>query len=133
MKQVFAFEVGRRLYAVPADAVESVSANPERRTAVPMAPPHILGVISDRGRALGLLDLALFLGHEATPSTRLVVLGAGELRAGIPADSVRGLVDCPPLEPPDEELAFALGVGLLGERPLTVLDVGSLLSAAACG
>lgn len=133
MKQVFAFEVGGRLYGVAPEGVDSVGGRPERATAVPSAPPHILGVINDRGRALGLFDLALFLGHEASEPRRLVVLSAGELRAGVPAASVRGLIECPPLEAAADDQAYALGVGLVGGRPLTVLDVGGLLRAASCG
>ncbi len=106
-------------------------------TMVPLAPPHLLGVVNLRGSVLPLVDIRPFLGLEAAPATRgarALVVECDGVQAALLIDEAIGL------EPLDG-LARA-GDGAGGHAPggsagrleredgsVTLLDVGRILGA----
>jgi purine-binding chemotaxis protein CheW len=120
-----AFELDRLRAAVPLRAV----------TPVPLAPPHVIGVLRFEGRPIAALSLGTLLGAERgwaqDPSTLLVLdVGRGRLVA----------VDCEevprPTGVPAGQLALAVKGGLTrqvtvaGPRRLTVIDAVALAARA---
>jgi twitching motility protein PilI len=77
-----------------ADAAEVVPVPPI--VAVPLTRPWFAGIANVRGNLYSVVDLAGFLGRQATvlaPQNRLVLFGAraGDLRAGVLVQRVLGL------------------------------------------
>jgi len=136
--------IGQLWLAVPVEHVEEVAPQVEP-SPVPLAPPHIPGLINQRGQAVPLLDLRVFLGlrQEVAEGSaldqsfrRIVVLSAEGMRVGIPCDQVRGVIEAPsgqmrPVEGVQGERLREFSSAQLGtESLLLVLDVPRLLLAA---
>lgn len=74
----------------------------ERVTFVPRVPAWVVGVVNWRGRILSVVDLRRFLelpSNDAEPKAkntqRLIVVQAGEMEVGLPADEVFSIETIP--------------------------------------
>jgi purine-binding chemotaxis protein CheW len=109
----------------------------EPLTAVPGAPPPLIGVANLRGSVLGVAEARPLLGVPARPvatGSPALVIAAGELVAAIPVDRVVGLdwFDVPqPLDANDRRPGAAFAAGLVPHAGdyATLLDAGRLLDA----
>jgi two-component system chemotaxis response regulator CheV len=114
--------VASEAYAVPVEHVLEVAGLGQVR-AVPRARPELLGVRNMRGQILPVVDLARLLGIPRTvPPTRLLVVEAGDRRAGFAIDEVSGVGQ---LGDPAEETGsgLLLGAALADGDLIGVIDV----------
>ena len=95
------FQLGRRWFAMDARAIEEVALRGQV-TRVPMAPNHILGVTSLRGRLVTVVSLEQMLGGEgmlpvdnSATLPRLVVVRDGGYEMAVVAHGIAGLVERP--------------------------------------
>ena len=133
-RTLFLFRVGSSWFAAPPECVAAVSAVPDRRTRVPTAPEHVLGVVNHRGRAVALFDLARFLGLEAPPRvTRQLVLRADEFEAAVLVEQARGMIEvnAESLRPSDGSMPYVTAITDQEFGVVQLLDVAGLMSAAA--
>lgn len=85
------FRLGTEVFGVAIDYVQEIVEPPEAYTAVPQAPPAIVGVVNLRGGVLPVVDLRHQLGFpvaERTPQQRIVVLIADGQPTGFIVDAV---------------------------------------------
>jgi chemotaxis signal transduction protein len=128
--------VGRRLFALSvADVLEVVP--PSKITEVPHTPHYVPGIFDRHGRITAVLELSRFIGEDdEAEASRIVVLGAGELQAGVPVSEVLGIQAFgaqqlkPPLPSMLELGAFVQAHVLWAERPFIVIDAAQLLESA---
>ena len=111
-------------------------------TAVPQAPPAVLGVINLRGKVIPVVCLRRLFGQpeaEATAQNCIIVLdiehGGQRRLVGVVVDEVAEVasLDRSQIEPPPDlggsaDLSCVRGVGLLGKRVMMLLDAGDLLA-----
>lgn len=148
---VLCFRVGSIWMAVPAHMVDLV-ADFEAPTPVPRAPAHVLGVISLRGRAAAVVDVATFLhlpdsqfvsgidsprGRAPDARPRIVVTNVQGMRVGIACDQVTGVLELArgqrrePLAIQGQRLLQFTAAEIEGPQGLTaLLDLPSLIAAA---
>jgi purine-binding chemotaxis protein CheW len=91
--QVLEFTLGSERYAVDTSSVREVYPLKEI-TAVPGAPPFILGVIGVRGRICSVVDLGHVFGlpsRELGPDAMAIVLSSRTMEFAILADEVAGM------------------------------------------
>ena len=129
--------VGEERYAITATSVREVI-RWRAPTPVPGAPPSLLGVISQRGVVLPIVDARLLIGLLANPlerGARCVLLHAEEIEIALLVDEVADLVtlDLTALQPApaQTEVAQPLVRGTFhyeGE-PLALLDLSALITA----
>jgi purine-binding chemotaxis protein CheW len=132
------FETAGSTLAVNALNVEEVLEAPVP-TAVPLLPPHLLGLTAWRGRALPVVDLATLLELDAVgpPAERAIVLTAGAFDAALLCDRIRGFVDAPadlgPVPPslPGRLAEVAEGIIVGVAQPVVVVNGAELLERAA--
>jgi chemotaxis signal transduction protein len=101
--------------------------------AVPRARRELLGVANLRGQILPVIDLAPVFGVARTaPPGRLLVVAAGERRAGFAIDEVSGVSE---LGDPTEETESALltGATLDGGDLIGVISVSRVLDSLERG
>ena len=106
-------------------------------TVVPLAPPHLLGVVNLRGSVMPLVDIRPFLGLEAaraTRGTRALVVDCAGAQAAILIDEVEGLEPLDGLAPAgdgDDVRAPDFSAGRLEREGgvVTLLDVRRILAA----
>jgi purine-binding chemotaxis protein CheW len=106
-------------------------------TMVPLAPPHLLGVVSLRGSVMPLVDIRPFLGLETTRAireNRALVVEHASTQAALLIDEVDGLEPLDGLAPAGEDAdgrAQDFSVGRLEREdgPVALLDVGRILSS----
>jgi purine-binding chemotaxis protein CheW len=106
-------------------------------TMVPLAPPHLLGVVSLRGSVMPLVDIRPFLGLEATRAireSRALVVEHASARAALLIDEVDGLEALDGLAPAGQDADgraqdFSAGRLEREEGPVALLDVGRILSS----
>ncbi len=92
------FRLGTEVFGVPIDYVQEIVEPPETYTAVPQAPPAIVGVVNLRGGVLPVVDLRRQLGlpvAEASPQQRIVVLTAEGQPTGFVVDAVTEVCEVP--------------------------------------
>jgi chemotaxis signal transduction protein len=128
--------IGSGRYAVGLSGIAEVVTAP-RTTRVPGLPRWLTGVANWRGRVLPVLDLRPLLGEEQNPlpsSSRLVILAADQVEAGLLVDSVLGLlgpVEGSPQPVPATATAdvAALVVGVVddGQGPVSLLGEREVL------
>ena len=111
-------------------------------TRVPRTPPYVRGVINLRGKVIPVVDLRLKFAMEArnnTDKTCVIVVavrrGGGSVVMGIIVDEVSEVLDVAgaSIEPAPEfggavDTSFILGMGKIGERVVTLMDVDRVLS-----
>lgn len=120
-------EVGRLRVALPVACVEEVlpAAAP---TAIPGAPPYLLGALNVRGEILGVLDLRRYLGAPARPvgeGDHLILIRAGALRVLLHVDRALDLYGI------DPRRVRPLDASGRPVRSAVALDDGTLLVADA--
>lgn len=93
------FRLGHRWFAMDARAIEEVALRGQV-TRVPMAPSHILGVTSLRGRLVTVVGLEQMLGAEgmlppdsSATLPRLIVIRDGAYEVAVVAHQIAGLVE----------------------------------------
>ena len=110
---------------------------PRPVTPVPLAPPHIMGLISLRGQIVPLIDLRTRLGMDTSQPIKQpyhIVVNTPYTIATFEVDNIGEVIDVPVQEflpPPDSVKAvdakFLEGVYPLGNEILTVLNVDVVL------
>ena len=148
------FSLAGEAYALP---IRDVTEILEHRTltTVPLAPPHVRGVINLRGRAVPVVDLLSRFGHDAGTEvgrrTAIVIVdlaaGGGSVadgsarRVGILVDAVNSVMhlDADDLEPPPAfgsaatavDAALVAGMARHEDRFVVVLDLRGVLGGIA--
>ena len=111
-------------------------------TRVPRTPAFVRGVINLRGKVIPVVDLRLKFDMEArggTDKTCIIVVTVkrvgGAVVMGIIVDEVSEVLDVAgeSIEPPPAfggavDTSFILGMGKIGERVVTLMDVDRVLS-----
>jgi purine-binding chemotaxis protein CheW len=138
--QYLTFFVGGEEYAIPILRVREIIEY-SRVTRVPSTPPYIRGVINLRGSVIPVIDLAVKFGLEPAAITKtscIVVVelsGTEQTIMGVIADSVRQVVDfaqdeieAAPSFGIHGRVDFLLGMGLMGDAFVLMLDIDKVLS-----
>ncbi len=113
-------------------------------TRVPRTPAFVRGVINLRGKVIPVVDLRLKFEmdrREGTDKTCIIVVtvrrGSGAVVMGIIVDEVSEVLDVAgsSIEPAPEfggvvDTSFILGMGKIGERVVTLMDVDKVLSSS---
>jgi purine-binding chemotaxis protein CheW len=120
--------LGAEAYAVPVSNVVEIASLGDL-TAVPGAPPEILGVRNLRGQILPVIDLARILGLNVTaPPKQLLVAESGSIKAGLAIDEVSHVRELPdPTEGAESD--FLLGTLIHEGQLLAVIDVPRIFSS----
>lgn len=112
-RQVVALHLGDEIYGVDIACIHSVL-TPQPITQVPNVPAYVRGVMNLRGRILPVLDLRMRFGMappdaDAQKSSRIVIVEASGLTAGLVVDSVSEVLRLPAssVEAPSALLASA--------------------------
>jgi chemotaxis signal transduction protein len=132
--------LGQRWFAMDARSIEEVALRGQV-TRVPMAPGHILGVTSLRGRLVTVVSLAQMLGgsgmlpleHSAT-LPRLVVVRDGDYEMAVVAHGIHGLVEPSAVSlrgRPADAPVFVRDEFDWSEARVALLDVPALVGEAA--
>jgi purine-binding chemotaxis protein CheW len=113
-------------------------------TRVPRTPAFVRGVINLRGKVIPVVDLRLKFemdGKEETEKTCVIVVtvrrNGQEVVMGVIVDEVSEVLDVAgtSIEPAPEfggvvDTSFILGMGKVGERVVTLMDVDRVLSGS---
>lgn len=140
--RLVSFSVAHQEYALDIAAVQEIVQLPERVSAVPNAPAHVLGLISLRQRLLPLVSLRALFGLPAlaySEQQRIVVTAlAGGRHVGLVTDSVKEVLSVPraQAEPmpailaADAQLTEFASICRLedGKRLVSILSTDKLLS-----
>lgn len=134
MVQLCTFQLDERTFALPVAAVREVL-RPPRLTAVPLAPPEVVGVANLRGQIVPVLDLRVRLALEARrPAAHVLILRVGDATFGVLVDSVGDVVEVEraAFEPVPEHVVLERaellsGAFKLPDRLLLVLFVDKIL------
>ena len=111
-------------------------------TRVPRTPPFVRGVLNLRGKVIPVIDLRLKFEMETragTEKTCIIVVTvkreSGSVVMGIIVDEVSEVLDVAgeSIEPAPQfggsvDTAFILGMGKVGDRVVTLMDVDKVLS-----
>jgi purine-binding chemotaxis protein CheW len=139
-RQFLTFDLGAESYGVDILRVQEIRCwSPVTR--LPLAQPHVLGVLNLRGSLVPIVDMRMRLGLERaefTPLTVIVVLSvetaAGVRECGLVVDNVSDVVEIPPaaLRPPPHlgggaAQEFIQSLATLGDRLLILLDCEALV------
>jgi chemotaxis signal transduction protein len=132
--QAVAFRLGGELHGCDIRLVEEVVT---KRTIQPLPdmPPTLLGVLMLRGEMVPVMDVASALGLELlegrTPS--ILVVGLGEARVGVVAESVHEVLEVPadairpaPHTGGDRD-AYVVGVARLEIGLVNLIDLAEIL------
>lgn len=133
---------GDEFYALPGDCVREVT-RWRSPTPVPGAPPVILGIISQRGVILPVVDLRIALHLPATPperSSRFVVAHHGAIELALLVDAVLDFIPLadeeltlPPAALAPDRARLLSAVTRYENRPLGILNFGALITAVQEG
>jgi purine-binding chemotaxis protein CheW len=112
-------------------------------TAIPHAPPWLLGVINLRGVVVPIIDLRVRLGFprvETSDSTVVIILNVNERVVGVVVDAVSDVITltAAQIKPPPSlghqaNTSHIIGFGTLDDRMRILLDVERLLAATELG
>jgi purine-binding chemotaxis protein CheW len=111
-------------------------------TSVPTTPAFVRGVINLRGKVIPVIDLRLKFGIEAKENMQRtciivvqIVRNAQEMTMGIIVDEVSDVlninqdqIEPPPSFGPDIRTDFILGMGMVDQKVVTMLDIDRVLS-----
>ncbi len=130
------FKVGDSEYALAADSIFQMESF-TGATAVPGAPPFVIGIVHVRGRIVPLVDLRLRFGLTPGPhvlENRIVVGLCGERLVGLLVDSGREVLKIAPelfLPPPrildDHAGGFIKAVAQVGARVIMLVDFAKVI------
>jgi purine-binding chemotaxis protein CheW len=131
MVSVVVCTAGSQQYAIPVSMILEVAAL-VRVTALPDAPPEVLGVVNRGGEVIPLLDLRRCVGQPVRPlglSTVFIVVACAGITAGLVVDDIQDVVPLPAnaFRLPAQSGPFIQGLAVVGEAPLLVLHVEALL------
>lgn len=124
------FALGGELFALDVAAVREVAIF-EDLTAMPLAPPHVLGVGNLRGVVMPIVDPRALLGRPPVPVSRRMRTLVTSVPAGDAAllvDDVLGLEALEPLAAVESE-AWLAGRARWDGRDVMLLDAAALLAA----
>ena len=117
------------LFGLDPDAVAEIVMIPEI-TALPEAPPHVLGVVDVRGRIVSVHDLGLWLGQPAKSpdlNDKLLILERNDVTLALRVTDVIGVRQLPRSEQGSESGGTApgliRGVSRLGGEVVLILDI----------
>lgn len=135
--QLVVFRLGTEEYAVDIYQVQEIN-RLLNITRVPRAPDFVEGVINLRGTVIPVLNLHRRLGlslRAATDQTRIVILKAGDILAGVIVDEVNEVIRIGEDQVEEAsnltsaaETNLIMGVGKLGERLIILLNVEKILN-----
>ncbi|WP_027414624.1 chemotaxis protein CheW [Aneurinibacillus terranovensis] len=135
--KVIVFRLLDEEYGVEVDQVKSIE-RLEHITRVPRTPKFVKGVINLRGVVTPIVDLRRRFGlaeAEYNESTRVIIVGVGEIEVGLIVDSANDVIDIPvnAIEPPPEvvggiEAVYLRGVAKLAKRLLILLNLDKVLN-----
>ena len=130
------FKVGDAEYALAADTIFQMESF-NGATAVPGAPPYVIGIVHVRGRIVPLVDLRLRFGLIPGPpvlENRIVVGLCRERLVGLLVDSGREVLKIAPaqFQPPprildDEAGGFIKAVAQIGTRVIMLVDFAKVI------
>lgn len=95
VSQYVSFKLGQERYALEVRLVEEIQLIKEL-TRIPCTPAFVFGAVNVRGRILPVIDIKSFFGLTPvglTPTSKIIVVEAGELQLGIIADQVDEVMD----------------------------------------
>jgi purine-binding chemotaxis protein CheW len=124
------FPLGPEAYALPLSDVREVVAAPAL-TALPTAPPSVIGLVNLRGDVLPVFDAARLVGTPfPAPPVFVMVVDTPAGPAGVAASGLPRIVD---LEPAVSggQAPWAGGVHTVAGEAVTMLDVGALIGRGA--
>ena len=128
------FEVASRLFAVEISRAREVRVLADY-TVVPLAPPHVRGLMNLRGAILPIVDLRVLLDlPPRTGSLQVLVVEAKAVRVALAVDRVIGVEALQdPLEATDTTIDTGLEERQLrrGDETIPVLDVVKLVDSLA--
>jgi purine-binding chemotaxis protein CheW len=136
-QQVVIFRLGTGSYAVDIAAVNEII-RPQPITAVPQAPPFVVGVINLRSSIVPVLDLRSRCGlpaAEQTKDSRVVVVQVNDQSVGLQVDAVSEVTLLSPelIEPSAGLIRGAgqeqllIGVARLDDRLVMLLDLAQAI------
>jgi purine-binding chemotaxis protein CheW len=130
------FKVGDAEFALGADSIFQMESF-TGATAVPGAPPFVIGIVHVRGRIVPLIDLRLRFGLVPGPAfleNRIVVGMHGDRLVGLLVDSGREVLKIDParFQPPpallDEQAGgFIKAVAQVGARVILLIDFAKVI------
>lgn len=133
---ILSFQLGDELYGIELKCLaETRRSVPVRR--LPSAPPHLVGIINLRGELLPVIDLCPILGLPQKELSKIIptllVLGLKENKWAFVVDLAQDILTFstkeimpPPLSLDSEHAVFIRGELLLGNRPLSLLNMERL-------
>lgn len=136
--KVIVFQLKDEEYGIPVQQVQSI----ERLmhiTRVPKVAKFVRGVMNLRGVVTPIIDLRTRFGIEPvdySESTRIIIVGVGEMEVGLIVDAANDVIDIPDgsIEPPPEvvgtvEVEYLNGVAKLEKRLLILLNLDKVLNS----
>jgi purine-binding chemotaxis protein CheW len=140
------FELGGEVYGLEILKVQEIIGM-MNVTRVPRTAPYVRGVINLRGKVIPVIDLRLKFGLEAredTERTCIIVVQVAradhQVTMGIIVDEVSEVLDlgADQIEPTPSlgasvDTEFILGMGKVGQRVLTMLDMDAMLTGDRIG
>jgi len=140
--QYLTFELAGQYYGVEILRVQEIKGW-EQPTRLPHSPEYVQGVINLRGAVVPIIDLRRRFGLATAAQERTTVVivirvpgTRGELTAGLVVDAVCEVCAISPEQlraPPQViesiDVRYVLGLAVMGERMLVLLDVPQLMSA----
>lgn len=138
--KVIVFQLKDDEYGIPVQQVQSI----ERMmhiTRVPRVAKFVKGVMNLRGVVTPIIDLRKRFGIEEaaySESTRIIIVGVGDLDVGLIVDAANDVIDIPEgtIEPPPQvvgsvEVEYLNGVAKLDKRLLILLNLDRVLNPEA--
>lgn len=130
------FKVGDAEYALAAESIFQMESF-HGATAVPGAPPYVIGIVHVRGRIVPLIDLRLRFGLVPGPAVlenRIVVGLHHDRLVGLLVDSGREVLKLAPtqFQPPprileDQAGGFIKAVAQIGTRVIMLVDFAKII------
>ncbi|WP_017753776.1 chemotaxis protein CheW [Calidifontibacillus oryziterrae] len=135
--KVIVFQLKDEEYGIPVQQVQSI----ERMmhiTRVPKVAKFVKGVMNLRGVVTPIIDLRRRFGIEPieySESTRIIIVGVGDMEVGLIVDAANDVIDIPEgsIEPPPEvvgsvEVEYLNGVAKVEKRLLILLNLEKVLN-----
>ncbi|MCM3717137.1 chemotaxis protein CheW [Fictibacillus phosphorivorans] len=136
-QKVIIFQLKEEEYAIPVHEVKSIE-RMQPITRIPRTNSFIKGVINLRGVVTPIIDLrSRFDIEEAayTESTRIIIVTAGSIDAGLIVDAANDVmdIDAESIEPPPEvvggvDAEYLQGVAKIEKRLLILLNLTKVLN-----
>ncbi|NMC55432.1 MAG: purine-binding chemotaxis protein CheW [Chloroflexi bacterium] len=140
VEQLVIFSLANEFFGLKIDKVDGII-KPQAITPVPHTKKHIIGVTNLRGTVLPVIDLRLRFGLPSATiddNTRVVVIKAGDLNAGLMVDEVTQVaqiplsaIDITPQITVSLDSNYVRGLAKADERIVILLDLEKVLAASA--